>query len=77
MSLVHRDYKPLVKAAEAQGWTLEPSTSGKGHPRLQPPEGAVARDGSPARSLTIPGTPSDHRSLMNTRADMRRQGIKV
>lgn len=70
---VHRDYKPLVKAAEAVGWTL--SYARKGHPRLVPPEGWERPDGKPAVPLIIPSTPSDHRGLKNTRADMRRAGI--
>lgn len=71
---IHRDFKPLVKAAEDLGWVLHPPR-GKGHPRLVPPKGWKMPDGSEARSLVIPSTPSDHRNLLNTRAMLRRSGI--
>lgn len=75
MAKYHRDYKALVKSAEAAGWTI--SVTGKSHPRLNPPKGAKRRDGTPANPVTIPSTPSDHRGLLNTRADLRRQGLDI
>ena len=70
----HRDYKPLVEAALEQGWTLD--VTSKNHPLLRPPPGQKDRQGGPARPLTIPSSPSDHRSLLNTRRDMRYNGIE-
>lgn len=72
---VHRDYKPLLEAAEAAGWTV--TVTGKGHARLVPPPGAVRPDGEPAYQVTMPSSPGDRRSLQNTRRDMRRQGIPL
>lgn len=69
-----RDYQPLVDAALAQGWTLG---ARKAHACLIPPPGITSRDGSPARSVTIPGSPGDRRSLLNTKRDLRRSGLDI
>ena len=71
---IHKDYKPLIEAAKAAGWTLEPGFDGKGHLRIKPPEGWT-HDGGGGRSISIAATASDRRTLLNTRARMRRAGI--
>lgn len=61
-----RGYKQLIKAAEAEGWTLKQTK--KGYTMLHP----NGKD-----SVGFHGTPSDHRALMNARGDFRRAGVKV
>lgn len=46
---IHRDLRPLVRAARAGGWTVD--YTNRGHLRLTSPTGAVVVTG---------GTPSDH-----------------
>ncbi len=65
---VHRDLRPLVEAAEAAGWTVTQTRNS--HLRLVPP----TKDGTP---LILSGSPSDHRSILNARAALRRQGVSV
>lgn len=62
---IHKDFQPLVRAAIDAGMTLD--DTGR-HPRL------MAADG---RSITLSGTPSDRRSFLNVRADLRRMGVKL
>lgn len=59
-----KDIRKLLKSLEAQGWRVERTK--KGHYVAYAPDG-VGR-------VTIPGTPSDHRSMKNTLADLRRHG---
>ena len=61
-----RDVRQLVAALREQGWRVELTKNG--HYRAYPPAGA----GSP---VFLPGTPSDHRSLANTIALLRRRGF--
>lgn len=66
--------KPLVKAAKAKGWTV--GLTKKGHLRFVAPEGTVDQlTGEPVRVVGAPGTPSDHRGYLNTRAQLRRAGV--
>jgi predicted RNA binding protein YcfA (HicA-like mRNA interferase family) len=63
---VHREFRAFVKAATRSGWTV--SLTRKGHLRFKAPNG---------QSYIAPGTPSDHRSIMNTRSMLRRAGLDV
>ena len=63
---IDRDVRPLVKAAQQQGWTLDFTKSG--HVKMIPPAG-----GAP---IFASKTPSDHRSLKNFAAQLRRAGVK-
>lgn len=65
-TFVPKDYRPLVKAAKKAGWILRPK---KRHLLLESPDGATL--------VGFPGTPSDHRSLLNTRAELRRAGVDI
>nr|WP_296779000.1 hypothetical protein [Rhodococcus sp. (in: high G+C Gram-positive bacteria)] len=59
------EWKSLLTAAEKAGWTHRPCKHGL---YVYPPtEGA--------RPIVLGGTPSDHRSYMNTRAALRRAGL--
>lgn len=71
MKGMNKDYAQLVKKAKKQGWTVVygKGQGAKGHPRLVPPDGG--------QFIVIPLTPSDHRSFLNTRAELRRAGLKV
>ena len=62
---VHRELRPLVKAARNAGWDVS-RTSG-GHVRFDPPNG---------RPVFGPWSASDWRSLKNLRAQLRRAGLK-
>lgn len=68
---MHKDYRQLVKKAQKQGWKLvkEKGKGQNGHPRLVPPDGGDY--------IVIPSSPSDWRSVKNTRAELRRAGLKV
>lgn len=57
-----RDVKDFIKAAEANGWRLEKST-GK-HLKMRHVE--------TGHVVSVPKTPSDHRSLKNKDAQMRK-----
>lgn len=60
-----KELRRLLKAAEAQGFTVE--RTAKGHWLIRNAQGrAVA---------TISGTPSDHRSWRNGLAALRRAGL--
>lgn len=63
---IDRDHRPYVKAAQKQGWAVDFTT--RGHLKLVPPSG-----GTPIFSS---GTPSDHRSVKNFAARLRRAGLK-
>lgn len=57
--------RTLRKRALAQGWRIEPTRNG--HERWLSPSGGTA---------VISGTPSDHRALLNARADLKRAGLR-
>ena len=61
-----RDVAPLVKAALAAGWH---EVKGRKHIVLRSPDGVS--------QVVLPRTPSDHRSLRNSRADLRRHGLVI
>lgn len=61
-----REMRPTVKTAVRQGWTLDFTKSG--HVKMIPPAG-----GAP---IFASKTPSDHRSLKNFAAQLRRAGVK-
>ncbi len=65
---VPREYRPLVEAARAAGWTVTQTRNS--HLRLVPP----SKDGTP---IVLAGSPSDHRAILNARASLRRQGVSV
>jgi hypothetical protein len=72
---IHRDYKALVEAAEAAGWTLDETA--KKHPRLSPPAGKTGHDGRLLAPVILPSTPSDKRAFLNARSALRRAGVDV
>lgn len=59
------EWKYLLTAAENAGWTYRPCKHGL---YVYPPTAG-------ARPIVLGGTPSDHRSFMNTRAALRRAGL--
>jgi len=63
---IHREFRPLVEAAVAQGWTVTPTKGG--HLKFQSPKGDV---------VFAAGTPSDWRAMKNVRAHLRRAGLAV
>jgi len=58
--------KQLRRAAEAQGWKVEQTRSG--HWRFVPPDRAKP-------IVIVSGTPSDHRSMRNSLAMLKRSGF--
>lgn len=61
---IHRDLRPLVRAARAAGWTVDHTR--RGHLRLTSPTGAVVVTG---------GTPSDFRAPQHLRSRRRKEGL--
>jgi predicted RNA binding protein YcfA (HicA-like mRNA interferase family) len=61
---MNRDIKKLVQRAERQGFRLQ---AGKGHYMLFAPDGVSI--------VTVAKTPSDHCTIPNTIADLRRCGF--
>lgn len=59
------EWKVLLKAVEDAGWRYRPCKHGL---YVYPPTAG-------ARPITLGGTPSDHRSFVNTRAALRRAGL--
>ena len=55
------DYRRLFKKLRKAGFTI--GKTSKGHYKVTSPDG---------KALITPGTASDHRSLMNFKADLRR-----
>jgi hypothetical protein len=61
-----KDFKDVRKEAERQGWRTEQTKSG--HWRFIPPD--------PTKPMVVTSsTPSDHRTLMNFIAELRRKGF--
>ena len=60
------DIRKLKKKAKKQGWKIETSKR-KGHIKWIPP--------GKKKIVVSPGTPSDHRSMKNLRADLKRSGF--
>lgn len=59
---INRIVKELVNA----GWE---ALRCKGHPRIKSPDGKI--------TLTVPGSPSDHRSALNWISQIRRLGVAI
>jgi hypothetical protein len=57
--------RSMARAAERAGWVI--AQSGGGHLAWTSPEGVT---------VFTPSTPSDHRSGKNSRAQLRRAGLK-
>lgn len=57
--------RKLVDTATRAGWT---ASNGGSHLRLESPQGRV---------VVVSKTPSDHRAVNNTRAELRRAGLEV
>lgn len=65
--LKNRDMDALVKAAwDADAWCVR---GGNQHVKVYPVDGS--------RMIPIPSTPSDHRTVRNKKAALRRAGIPV
>lgn len=64
----NKELQKLMKLARQQGWLVE-GTKG-GHFRFVPPD-------SSKPAVISSGTPSDHRSMLNLRAQLRRSGLKA
>jgi hypothetical protein len=68
-SVTDKDLRNLYGTVAAQGYTLE--RSGGGHVKMIP------QNGNGTRTLIGPSTPSDHRSIKNLRAQLRRAGVEL
>ena len=62
-----KEIKVLIKALEDQGWRVEQTRGG--HYKAWPPEKS-------RKMVTMPATPSDHRSMKNTIRDLKHSGYK-
>lgn len=65
MTVMNRDLRRLLHAAEAQGWTIR---KGSKHFQLFSPDGETI--------ITVGGTPSDPRTKKNLRAMLKRAGVE-
>lgn len=63
---INKEMRKLVQAAEGQSWRVE-LTNG-GHLKFLPPEGPF---------IIAAQTPSDRRTWLNTRANLRRAGLVI
>lgn len=61
-----KEIKRLVALAEEQGWTVEVRRTN--HLCFKAPDGESM--------VFAPATPSDHRSMKNVRAQLRREGLE-
>jgi hypothetical protein len=57
--------RTMARAAERAGWSI--ARRGNGHLAWTSPDGAT---------VFTPSTPSDYRSTLNSRAQLRRAGLK-
>lgn len=69
-SVSDKDLRVLYGTVAAQGYKVESSNGG--HIRLTPPP-----ESKDAQVIFGPSSPSDHRSVKNLRAQLRREGIDV
>lgn len=65
---MHKEVRQLIKECESHGLVITPTKSG--HYRVACPK-------TGATITTLPSTPSDHRSMRNTRGDIKRFGIPL
>lgn len=66
MSL-RKDLQDLLNEARAAGFDVPDKPERSGHYRITPPGGG--------KKITCPCTPSDWRTLLNLRAQLRREGL--
>lgn len=64
--MAKKEVREIVEEARRQGWRVEEGK--RGHVKLFAPDGRTI--------VTLPSTPSDHRSLKNSIAEMRWAGFK-
>lgn len=64
----HHPYPDLHQALVESGW--EHRLNGGGHHSYSPPVGSLG-----LHRVTLPATPSDRRSYLNSRAALRRLGV--
>jgi predicted RNA binding protein YcfA (HicA-like mRNA interferase family) len=65
----------LIVCLETDGWRVV-RTAGS-HFQVFPPRPSGGQPGERGRIVTVHGTASDHRTLKNTRADLRRAGLEI
>lgn len=65
MKTPHKETNELIRAVQAQGWTVRRR---RNHIQFCGPNGEIVMTAS---------TPSDHRALKNTKAWLRRHGCEV
>lgn len=63
-----KDVKKWAKVAKAAGWRVEPTKNG--HVTFLAPDPAVP-------PIVVAGTPSDHRSMKNAKARLKRHGLDL
>lgn len=61
----NKEMQEVIDACQRAGWVAE---SGAKHVKVKVPSG---------RTITLPKTPSDHRSIKNTKAQLRAEGLQV
>lgn len=69
--LTHKDLRAMVETAWAAGWWCE--ATGSGHYKCF----SIPDPGSRGRIVNVPSTPSDRRTIPNTRAEFRRAGLEL
>ncbi|GIU87459.1 MAG: hypothetical protein KatS3mg009_1974 [Acidimicrobiia bacterium] len=65
--MANKEVNEIIKKLIRQGWRVE---RGAKHWKAYPPDKSK-------RMITIPTTPSDHRSLKNVISDLRRAGADL
>lgn len=68
LTSVPKDYRPLLKTALAQGWTLTRTPHGR-HPILTSPDGSY--------STPLPGSSTCPYLLMAIKARLRKNGLEI
>lgn len=63
---MNREIQALLRQLRQQHWDIRHTR--RGHYRVTSPDG---------RTVTLPSTPSDKRSVLNARAGLRRLGAQV
>lgn len=62
--------RPIIAAAREQWGADRVHLQANGHWQLRPPDKTIA-------PIQLPGSPSDHRSMKNTIAQLRRAGLDI